>query len=59
MKGYISFNARLLMGFGALMLMMILLIGVALQQFSNSRTGMKILRDTVSPQAWAAEKNGA
>ncbi len=56
MKGYISFNARLLLGFGALMLMMILLIGMALQQFSNSRTGMTQLRDVVSPEAWAAEK---
>lgn len=56
MKGYISFNARLLMGFGALMLLMIFLIGMALQQFSNAQTGMMKLRDVVSPQAWAAEK---
>jgi methyl-accepting chemotaxis protein len=56
MKGYISFNARLLMGFGALLLVMVFLIGMALQQFSNSRMGMKELRDVVSPQAWAAEK---
>ncbi|TAN71295.1 MAG: methyl-accepting chemotaxis protein [Methylobacter sp.] len=56
MKGYISFNARLLMGFGALMLLMIFLIGMALQQFSNAQAGMMKLRDVVSPQAWAAEK---
>ena len=56
MKGYISFNARLLMGFGALMLLMIFLIGMALQQFSNVQTGMVKLRDVVSPQAWAAER---
>lgn len=56
MKGYISFNARLLMGFGGLMLVMILLIGIALQQLSSSRAGMTELRDVVSPQAWAAEK---
>jgi methyl-accepting chemotaxis protein len=56
MKGYISFNARLLMGFGALLLMMVFLIGMALQQFINSRSGMSGLRDEISPQAWAAEK---
>ncbi len=56
MKGYISFNARLLMGFGALLMMMALLIGVALQHFSSASTEMMALRDVVSPKAWAAEK---
>lgn len=56
MKGYISFNARLLMGFGMLMLMMIFLIGLALDRFSSIGNEMRRLRDVTSPQAWAAEE---
>ncbi|MGR9012209.1 MAG: methyl-accepting chemotaxis protein [Gammaproteobacteria bacterium] len=56
MKGFISFKARLLMGFSAIILLMIILIGIALWQFSSSLAGMTDLRDVVSPKAWAAEK---
>lgn len=44
------------MGFGAIILLMIFLTGMALWQFSKARTGITTLRDVVSPQAWAAEK---
>jgi len=56
MKGFISFKARLSMGFGAIILLMIVLIGIALWQFSRASVRMIELRDVVSPQAWAAEK---
>ncbi len=56
MKGYISFNTRLLMGFGTLMVMMVFLIGIALDRFSSIGNEMRELRDVNSPQAWAAEK---
>lgn len=56
MKGFISFKTRLLMGFGAVIFIMILLMGLALQQFYSARTGIAQLHDQVSPEAWAAEK---
>ncbi|MEQ1621572.1 MAG: PAS domain-containing protein, partial [Methylococcales bacterium] len=56
MKGHISFKARLLMGFGAIIVLMIVLMAMALMQFFNSRTGLVELRDVISPKAWAAEK---
>jgi len=56
MKGHISFKARLLMGFGAIIVLMIILMTMALMQFFNARTGLMELRDVVSPKAWEAEK---
>ena len=56
MKGFISFKARLLIGFGAIILLILILIGLSLQQFFSASTGLTALRDVVSPQAWDAEK---
>ncbi len=56
MKSFISFKTRLMIGFGTIILLMVILTGLALEQFSSSRKGMAELRDLVSPQAWAAEK---
>jgi len=56
MEGFISFKARLSMGFGAIILLMIILIGIALWQFSSASIRMMELRDVVSPQAWATEE---
>jgi len=59
MKGFISFKARLLIGFGSIILLMMLLMTLSVRQFFDAGSSMTELRDVVSPQAWAAEKNGA
>jgi len=56
MKGFISFKARLLIGFGSIILLMMLLMTLSVRQFFDAGSSMTELRDVVSPQAWAAEK---
>ncbi len=56
MRKVISFKVQLLMGFGVVILLMIVMSGVALFQFFNVHSGLSELREAASPQAWAAEK---